>query len=411
MAHRHSMPRAQTLDATRRPEWGGIDLELGRSLNAKSQAIRARLQSSPAEDGDTAAAASPPLRVCVRVRPVLAHESERMGCPIDGATAASFAQYEYEACMAQRPRRQVVLLGEKRKVGAPTGELEETAFTADDVFGDADSDDVVYAAAAGPLVERALSGGATALIAFGQTGAGKTHTSQAMVRRALAALLQRTCVRLSFYELCGERCRDLLRAFGRGERAADDGAQTGTGMGDEAATEYLELRTTPLGLRVCGLSEVELTSLDDADAVLSAANTARATAPTAANDRSSRSHAICVITPVIARRTAEVERAEGEEGGHGASGKNGHIAGDAAGQLLFVDLAGSERREDCGKHDRARLAETAATNTSLAALKECVRLLRQQGEAHDGSIDSGVDSGGARRGAPAHVPFRRSKLT
>ena len=52
-------------------------------------------------------------------------------------------------------------------------------------------------------------------------------------------------------------------------------------------------------------------------------------------------------------------------------------------------------------HDRARLAETKATNTSLSALKDCVRLQREaQAQPRVGG-----------EAAAAHVPYRRSKLT
>ena len=91
----------------------------------------------------------------------------------------------------------------------------------------------------------------------------------------------------------------------------------------------------------------------------------RTTHCTAANDTSSRSHAICQI-------------------------KVRNPSGKLIGKLLLVDLAGSERAQDTQSNNRHRRLEGAEINKSLLALKECIRAL---------------DSGNS------HVPFRASKLT
>jgi kinesin family protein 2/24 len=62
------------------------------------------------------------------------------------------------------------------------------------------------------------------------------------------------------------------------------------------------------------------------------------------------------------------------------------------GKLSLVDLAGSERGSDTKSHNQQRRTESSDINTSLLALKECVR-----------ALDSG--KGGK------HVPYRASKLT
>ena len=64
--------------------------------------------------------------------------------------------------------------------------------------------------------------------------------------------------------------------------------------------------------------------------------------------------------------------------------------GRLKGKLSLVDLAGSERGSDTKSHNRQRRTESSDINTSLLALKECIR-----------AIDS--DS--------KHVPYRQSKLT
>ena len=61
--------------------------------------------------------------------------------------------------------------------------------------------------------------------------------------------------------------------------------------------------------------------------------------------------------------------------------------------MSLVDLAGSERGSDTKQHNADRRGESAAINTSLLALKECIR-----------ALDSN------KRGA-RHVPYRSSTLT
>lgn len=64
--------------------------------------------------------------------------------------------------------------------------------------------------------------------------------------------------------------------------------------------------------------------------------------------------------------------------------------GNLKGKLGLVDLAGSERGSDTKQHNSQRRTESADINTSLLALKECIRALGQKS---------------------AHVPYRGSKLT
>ena len=43
------------------------------------------------------------------------------------------------------------------------------------------------------------------------------------------------------------------------------------------------------------------------------------------------------------------------------------------GQLLVVDLAGAENAADSQFHDKSRIKETKAINSSLMTLKECIK--------------------------------------
>jgi kinesin family protein 2/24 len=67
--------------------------------------------------------------------------------------------------------------------------------------------------------------------------------------------------------------------------------------------------------------------------------------------------------------------------------------GKLRGKFSLVDLAGSERGNDTKSHNSQRRNESAEINTSLLALKECIRAL------------------GVNRGGMTHVPYRASKLT
>lgn len=92
----------------------------------------------------------------------------------------------------------------------------------------------------------------------------------------------------------------------------------------------------------------------------------RRTGVTGANSDSSRSHAIMEI---------RLKKSESES---------------TFGKLSFIDLAGSERGVDTINNDQQTRIEGAAINSSLLALKECIR---------------------AQEKGSRHVPFRQSQLT
>ena len=117
---------------------------------------------------------------------------------------------------------------------------------------------------------------------------------------------------------------------------------------------------------ISGLEEFEATNPQDFLTLIEKGHTNRTTHATEANDVSSRSHAICQI--LFRDR------------------RNGKLKS----KLSLVDLAGSERGTDTKSHNRQRRTESSEINTSLLALKECIR-----------AID----------GKSQHVPYRQSKLT
>lgn len=117
-------------------------------------------------------------------------------------------------------------------------------------------------------------------------------------------------------------------------------------------------------IQIYGLEEKPAGSAAEVQQIIDYGHSVRTTHATAANDTSSRSHAICSLSI--------------------------RVGGKQCGKLLLVDLAGSERAADCQSNNRQRRLEGAEINKSLLALKECIRALDSKS---------------------GHVPFRASKLT
>nr|XP_019572647.1 PREDICTED: kinesin-like protein KIFC2 isoform X5 [Rhinolophus sinicus] len=166
-------------------------------------------------------------------------------------------------------------------------------------------------------------------------------------------------VTLSMVEIYNEAVRDLL-APGPPQRLAVRQGPAGQG-----------------GIQVAGLTYWDVPNLETLQQMLSLGRSNRATAATAMNQHSSRSHALVTLT----LRAASPPRGSG-----------------TAGTLHLVDLAGSERASKAGAICRAqgdpddaqRLREARTINRSLLALGGVMAALR----AHR-----------------PHVPFRDSQLT
>ncbi|VDK61588.1 unnamed protein product [Cylicostephanus goldi] len=97
-------------------------------------------------------------------------------------------------------------------------------YTFDNVFDQLCSNEVIYENVMAGLVDAALSGFNTAVCAYGQSGAGKTHTltgsenEDGLVQSTFRALLETIAkasdreymMRISYIEIYNERVRDLL---------------------------------------------------------------------------------------------------------------------------------------------------------------------------------------------------------
>ncbi|CAH0368766.1 unnamed protein product [Pelagomonas calceolata] len=280
------------------------------------------------------------------------------------------------------------LAGEPREAAATVLNKEtvrlEVARTAtvcehgcDAAFGPHASQAELFDGVARDVVDAVLAGVDGTVVAYGQTGAGKSHTLGVLeapdhVERARDGVVPRALRRLfaarpgevvmSFLEIYDERVRDLLappRDAAEVERRRHDEAFSAKAPRPADIVEGLPVReNTRGGFEVEGLRAYAARDLAEALDLVAYGLRRRATAATKLNATSSRSHTILVVD-----------------------------AGGAA--LRVVDLAGSERNRVSGSRG-VRLREARAINASLAALGNVVAALA------DGA---------------AHVPFRDSVLT
>lgn len=230
--------------------------------------------------------------------------------------------------------------------------------------GDSTQSELYEASGASTAVRTDLfSGFHCTILAYGQTGAGKTFSmgtaaatavdeSSGIIPRACADVfeeIQKQCdgnaqVELSCLELYNEQMRDLLCT-------AKDGAAL------TKANKALKIRQTLTGeIYVAGLTAVPVESPAAIGKLMEAASDRRVTAATQMNAVSSRSHAICTL------------RIKGvlEDGQQFQS------------KLTLVDLAGSERIKKTGAVG-ARQAEGININKSLLVLGQVVSALSSRG--------------------------------
>lgn len=218
--------------------------------------------------------------------------------------------------------------------------IAHSHFPCSEAFGENSTNNELHDEAMSPLVKHAQSGGMATCLMYGATGSGKTYTMTAMQERAAANICSAGAVAVTMLELAGKDVRDLL---------APSGARAVT------------LRENAVGELDLGGASVHLsTTSADLLELLAIGQQRRTTCGTLMNAVSSRSHMVCFLRL------------------------------NDGGCLALVDCAGSERKEDSSRHTAERQREGADINSSLLALKECIRAL----------------TSGAK-----HVPYRMSSLT
>ncbi|KAJ3604203.1 hypothetical protein NHX12_028944 [Muraenolepis orangiensis] len=243
-------------------------------------------------------------------------------------TRAEDKRGEVDVVMAQAGA--CVLVHQSKEAVDLTHYLLQHRFYFDEVFGEQSSNEDVYQTTALPLVLHMLNGGKATCFAYGQTGAGKTHTMlgsceggpglYAMAARDIFTHLHTTpttealLVYVSFLEIYCGQLYDLLdhrKLFARED-----------GKGE---------------VQLAGLREIPVDTVESLMEVICWGTEQRTEGVSGVNPVSSRSHA-----------------------------------------LLQIQLRGSERAVDSREPDRQTRREGAEINQSLLALKECIRSLDRE---------------------------------
>ncbi|KAJ9459471.1 Kinesin-like protein [Diplonema papillatum] len=247
-------------------------------------------------------------------------------------------------------------------------------FTFDRVYEESAQQKDVYENTARPAVEAVLAGYNATMIAYGQTGTGKTYTMEGVgkekgiIPRATEDIFEyikrspenkRFQVRASYMQIYNEVISDLLRPCAQGLSVRE---------GKDKGVYVKQLSSWPVR------SPQEICSL------MERGGRERVTGNTKMSELSSRSHAIFRI--VVCETTMEGE------------GEDEQVAKVKVGQLNIVDLAGSEKVRQTGATGQ-RLEESKYINKSLSHLGNVIAALTSK------------DPGHLRQ----HVPYRDSKLT
>eukprot|EP00928_Gymnodinium_smaydae_P004955 TRINITY_DN116_c1_g1_i1.p1 TRINITY_DN116_c1_g1~~TRINITY_DN116_c1_g1_i1.p1 ORF type:complete len:762 (-),score=210.65 TRINITY_DN116_c1_g1_i1:98-2278(-) len=257
------------------------------------------------------------------------------------------------------------------KDGAVNNQKESWHFKLDKVLSNA-SQEQVFETCAADVTRSVMEGYNGTILAYGQTGAGKTHTmtgghvgfaDRGIVPRAISLIFAEAAarpesniaIRLSYAEIYNELIFDLLTDTGVAEQSGDLAI-----IEDARGSIHVKGLSTP----IAGTEEEALHIFFQGD-------TNRHVAEHALNKGSTRSHCIFTIYVETRSRVESTEKV-------------------IFSKLNLVDLAGSERVKKTGT-DGIMLKEATHINKSLSFLEQVVVAL---GNKHRD-----------------HVPYRQSKLT
>ncbi|KAK6935274.1 Kinesin motor domain [Dillenia turbinata] len=301
------------------------------------------------------------VRVAVRLRPRNAEEL--------------VADADFADCVELQP--------ELKRLKLRKNNWDSDTYEFDEVLTEFASQKRVYEVVAKPVVESVLDGYNGTVMAYGQTGTGKTYTlgrlgdedtaARGIMVRAMEDILadislEVDSVSVSYLQLYMETIQDLLDPANDNISIVEDPK---TGEVSLPGATVVEIRDQQ--------SFVELLRLGEAH---------RFAANTKLNTESSRSHAILMVyakKPVKGRDSSLSSE----------NGVNSHMIKSSKppivrkGKLVIVDLAGSERIDKSGSEGHT-LEEAKSINLSLSALGKCINALAENS---------------------THVPVRDSKLT
>ncbi|KAF7305736.1 Kinesin-like protein [Mycena chlorophos] len=333
--------------------------------------------------------ASKDVIVAFRTRPPLPNEAAEKFRANPDAEKASTEPVEFCAGVTVASAEPGVFVAHVpgMKWNGPT--LAHKTYEADLAFGPDVTNEEVFqrTVVVNDLLSLSLSGGVACILAYGQTGTGKTFTMESIEHRVARDLFNtaRTVgkrfiqahgtdnttspeletgdifeFRVTFLELLGKHASDLLAVTDKVDE-----------QGNPIRTE-VAVREDAVGNVRPGLISTAVRTSEELEALINRALSHRRTTATLRNAKSSRSHALLTITI-----------------------KNTLLPYAEEGQLILLDLAGSERYEDSKDHDKQRMDEARENNKSLMNLKECVRAKARMA-AEQGFV---------------HIPWRTNKLT
>ncbi|GLT88836.1 hypothetical protein SLE2022_068450 [Rubroshorea leprosula] len=248
----------------------------------------------------------------------------------------------------------------------------------DEVFTETASQKRVYEVVAKPVVESVLNGYNGTIMAYGQTGTGKTYTlgrlgkkdssERGIMVRALEDIMDNISlasdsVEVSYLQLYMESIQDLLAPEKSSMLINEDPR---TGEVSLPGASMVKVQDQPQFLELLQIGEAN-----------------RHASNTKLNTESSRSHAILMVS---VRRSIHGKM---EDEAISERNEERDLPMVRKSKLLIVDLAGSERLDKSGSEGHL-LEEAKFINLSLTSLGKCINALAENSP---------------------HIPTRDSKLT
>jgi len=308
-----------------------------------------------------------PFKVCVRIRPLLPNERKLVyNENLKGKKIPyQIVNSDNNTILLKDPNNPE-LYGQNVK-----------SFPFDKVFTEKDNNKTIFNSIIINLVDNILQGYNSTALAYGVTGAGKTHTmfgdllnnncninninktEEGICMYAVDYLFKKISelknkvftIKISYLELYNEQVIDLLTI--------------------KPSNEGIMIVEDPnKGVLLPGLSELIVKDSDEVYNYILKGNSRRTMGSTGQNQFSSRSHAILEIN---------IEQCE----------KNIEKSDILISKMLYVDLAGSEK----GGKEKIRREEGGNINKSLLALGNCINILSDKNKKN------------------SFVPYRDSKLT
>ena len=330
------------------------------SINKSNHNLKSLLSSTTIDDS---------LKVAIRIRPPLPREIEPnlpfRSIAIVSKTSPTISLVEYIGCEFLESEKQ------KEWIEKPQY-FQYHKFTFDFIYDMDTNQENVYLTCVYPAVNSILEGYNSTILAYGQTGTGKTYTmegfdfdylneNRGMIPRTIDDIFTfieknsdsntTFIIRSTYLQIYNEQISDLLKPEKKNLSIREDKKK---------------------GLYVESLSEWAVRSPKDVYTLLERGENNRAKANTHMNDVSSRSHAVFSI------QVEQMSNINGEQS-------------IKIGKLNLVDLAGSERIKISGATGK-QLEESKKINKSLSALGNVIYALTDPKKNK-------------------HIPYRDSKLT